>query len=324
MNSTHKIKLLILWDILRTQTDENVALNTKEIIRELANRGVEESRKILVEDIETLNNNGYEILSYKKKYNYYYVVNHPFDTAEIVLLADIVKASKLSTTQKNTLSKKLANTLCLNQANRISKHIININPSKKGNTSLIYSVDSIEHSIDENKQISFLYYDYDANHKKVYRKNGERYIVSPIVMVWNKDNYYLLCLSENHDNITTYRLDKMDKVQVEKEKRKISEEYKLFNSEEYKRQVFSMFGGELKEVTLTFSGCMLSDIYDKFGEDIKIKKIGENTYSVDLQIQVSKTFFAWVVGTQGIVRIKSPQQTLDEFSQFVAKIKEEY
>ena len=57
---------------------------------------------------------------------------------------------------------------------------------------------------------------------------------------------------------------------------------------------------------------------------IRIKKADEETYSVDVTVQISKTFFAWIVGTQGKVKIKSPRKVIDEFNEFVAKIKEEY
>ena len=72
-NEAHKIKLLVLWDILCKNTDENHALNTDEISELLALRGLNVSRKILVQDIATLCDNGYDVLSYKKKYHYYYV-----------------------------------------------------------------------------------------------------------------------------------------------------------------------------------------------------------------------------------------------------------
>ena len=70
-NEAHKIKLLVLWDILCKNTDENHALNTDEISELLALRGLNVSRKILVQDIATLCDNGYEVLSYKKKYHYF-------------------------------------------------------------------------------------------------------------------------------------------------------------------------------------------------------------------------------------------------------------
>ena len=43
-------------------------------------------------------------------------------------------------------------------------------------------------------------------------------------------------------------------------------------------------------------------------------------YSTDF----SKTFFAWVAGTQGKVKIQSPTNILDEFNAFITKIKEAY
>ena len=320
----NKIKLLVLWDILREKTDENHALNTDEIVELLALRGVNVSRKILVQDIATLCNNGYEVLSYKKKYHYYYVVNRALETAEVVMLADVINASKLPVAQKKALVERLSSFLCSHQAESISKHIISLDKGRKGSSSFIYNVDAIERAINENKQVSFLYFNYDEKHKKVYRKNGNRYTVSPAFMVWNKDNYYLLCFSKGYDDIVTYRLDKMEIVKVEELEREPHTEYELLNTEEYRKQVFSMFGGESQNVTLLFTAKILSDMFDRFGDDIRIKKVDEETYSVDVTVQISKTFFAWIVGTQGKVKIKSPRKLIDEFNEFVAKIKEEY
>lgn len=72
-------------------------------------------------DIALLNENGYEVLSFKKKFHYYYVANRPFDTAEIVLLSDVIKASKLTASQKNNIIDKLSGTLCSYHAMLISK-----------------------------------------------------------------------------------------------------------------------------------------------------------------------------------------------------------
>lgn len=323
-NDVHKIKLLLLWDILCKNTDEDHALNTDEIVDLLALRGVNVSRKILVQDIATLCNNGYEVLSYKKKYHHYYVVKRALETAEVVMLADVINASKLPVSQKKALAQRLAETLCSHQAENISKHIVSLDKGRKGNSSFIYNVDAIDRAINDNKQISFLYFDYDEKHKKVYRKNGNRYVVNPAFMVWNKDNYYMLCFSNGHDNMVTYRLDKMDAVKVEDTEREPHPEYEIFNTEEYRKQVFSMFGGETQKVTLLFEPCILSDMFDRFGDDIRIKKADDNIFSVDVTVQISKTFFAWIVGTQGKVKIKSPRKAVDKFNEFVAKIKEAY
>ena len=323
-NENNKIKLLVLWDILRKNTDENHAMNADEIRAELEKRGITVIRRVIAHDIATLNEFGYEVLSYKKKYTYYYVVTRLLETAEVVLLADVIQASKLSSLQKKALVEKLSDTLCAHQAASISKHVISLEKIHKGSCSLIYNVDAIERAIGDNKKISFLYFDYDEKHKKVYRKDKKRYVANPAFMVWSKDNYYLLCFSNGHDEIVTYRLDKMDDVKVDETEREPHPEYEKFNTDEYRKQVFSMFGGELCNVTLLFEPSILSDMFDRFGDDIRIRKVDDNAYSVDVSVQVSKTLFAWIVGTQGKVKIRSPRKVLDEFNNFVAKIKEEY
>ena len=90
-----KIKLLALWDILLHNTDENRALSTDEIIALLKEKNIDVARKVLPEDIALLNEFGYEVLSYKKKSYYYYVVTRPLETAEAVMLSDAVNATKL-------------------------------------------------------------------------------------------------------------------------------------------------------------------------------------------------------------------------------------
>ncbi len=320
----YKIKLLILWDILRRFTDEEHPMNTDEIIEKLAEKGIASSRKVLVADIALLNEYGYEVLSFKKKYHYYYVANRPFDTAEIVLLSDVIKASKLTTSQKNNIIGKLSGTLCSYQAMLISKNIVSFDRGKFGNSSFIYSVDSIERAINENKQISFKYFDYDEKHNKVYRKSGKRYFANPIIMVWNKDNYYMLCFNNGHGEIVTYRLDKMVDVKVEMSDRQPHPEYKLLNTEQYRKQVFSMCSGELHKVTLTFTKDLLSEVFDRFGDEVHIYEINETTFYTNINVQVSKPLFTWVIGTQGKVRITAPKKVVIEFNKFVDTIKSAY
>lgn len=175
-DSEQKIKLLILYDILCRLTDENHALNADELIEKLAEYSIKASRRVIPADIALLNQYGYEVLSYKKKYYYYYVVNRHFDAAEISMLADVVKASKLSAGQKTSLIGKLSKMVGDHQAEKsLSKHIINCDTPKRTNSHIIYSIDAIDRAISERKKVSFLYFTLDAKKNKVYRKEGKRY-----------------------------------------------------------------------------------------------------------------------------------------------------
>lgn len=176
---------------------------------------------------------------------------------------------------------------------------------------------------DENKQISFRYFDYNAKHEKVYRKNGERYVSNPLAMVWDKDNYYLLSFNNGHSEPVTYRLDKIDSVEIESNDREKHSEYSDFDSEEYKKIAFSMYGGETKNVTLTFDEEMITSIFDKFGEKVEIKE-NSGTYEAAVTIQSSKPFFLWVTGTLGKVKITESEEVVKRFNDFVNAIKENY
>lgn len=69
---------------------------------------------------------------------------------------------------------------------------------------------------------------------KVFRKFKIKDIVflamMAACMVWNKDNYYLLCFSNGHDNVVTYRLDKMDDVKVDETEREPRRENRDYRS----------------------------------------------------------------------------------------------
>ena len=59
-SSEQKIKLLILYDLLQKNTDEEHLMTTNEITEALKNLGVVVTRKTLYDDIATLNRYGFE------------------------------------------------------------------------------------------------------------------------------------------------------------------------------------------------------------------------------------------------------------------------
>ena len=162
------------------------------------------------------------------------------------------------------------------------------------------------------------------NKKKVYHRDKKRYVFNPLSLIWSKDNYYLLCYDDRHDGTSRYRIDKMEDVTVEAEPILEKEEFNNFDSETYRKQIFSMFGGELEEVTIQFDKELLSDIYDKFGTDIEIQRKYGGALETTLSVQVSKTFFLWIVGTLGKVKIIEPNNVNERFDSFVKEITDNY
>lgn len=74
-----KIRLLKVWEILRTETDEDNPMGTPILLQKLANQGIKCDRRTVYRDIQLLNDFGYEILHNRGISNQYFVVDRSFD-----------------------------------------------------------------------------------------------------------------------------------------------------------------------------------------------------------------------------------------------------
>ena len=100
--NAYKIKLLVLLEILRQDSDEDHYIGTTELIDKLADMGIVCDRRTLYKDIEVLNNFGYEVLCEKSpgKPNCYCVADRSFDVPELRILMDAVQAASFVTPSK--------------------------------------------------------------------------------------------------------------------------------------------------------------------------------------------------------------------------------
>lgn len=79
---------------------------------------------------------------------------------------------------------------------------------------MYYNVRFLEDAIEQHKKVIFYYYDLDENGEKVYRHEHHHYVVEPVALIFNEDNYYLMTYSPRHDNTANYRVDRMDHVDI--------------------------------------------------------------------------------------------------------------
>lgn len=318
-STKQKIKLLVLWDILQKNTDEEHSMTTQEIIAVLDRRGISVSRKTLYEDIELLNENGYEVLCKKSRCNEYYVVDRRFERSEVqVLLNAIGSARSLSNKKTTALMQKLYELLGTSEAKQL-QGIISV-ASKHNNERVYYSIDAITTAILEKKKLSFLYFDYGISGIRVYRKDKARYVVNPLGLVYSEDNLYLVCYHDKYGNAVNYRLDRMDEAKVEQVSITQNTAFDSFDIAAYKREQFVMYGGIEAMVELVFPQDLLEVAIDRFGENISVSRMGSDEYIISATVQVSKTFFAWLTTFEGRVKIQSPESVKESYKEFIKKL----
>lgn len=318
-NAEQKVKLLVLYDILQKNTDENHPMTTGQITGALKNCGIVVTRKTLYDDIETLNRYGFEILCDKSRSNLYYVADRKFERPEVQILLQAVGGAKFLSDKKTTLlSRKVAELLGEAQAEELIA-TISENQSKSQNEQIYYNIDAITTALLERKKLSFLYFDTDIYGKRVYRKSKERYEVNPLGMIYSGDYFYLVCYHDKYEEPTNYRIDRMESVRVEEEDITYRSQFEHFDINAYRREVFSMYAGEKTEVELLFPKELAEIIRDRFGENCYIVASREG-YLVRTTVRVSKTFFAWITTFEGEVVITRPKEVKEAFADFIKKI----
>ena len=277
------------------------------------------TRKTIYDDIETLNRYGFEIICDKSRSNRYYVADRKFERPEVQILLQAIGGAKFLSNKKTTfLSRKVAELLGENQAEELIGTVTE-SLVKSQNEQIYYNIDSITTALLVHKRLSFLYFNTDIYGKRVYRKNKERYAVNPLGMIYSGDYFYLVCYHDKYEGPTNYRIDRMESVCVEQENITYRLQFKNFDINAYRREIFSMYGGEKKEVELLFPKELSEIARDRFGENCYAVTSKEG-YLVRTTVRISKTFFAWITTFEGEVVIKRPQEVKAAFADFIRKI----
>lgn len=323
-SENQKIKPVVLLDILRTHSDEEHPLSTNEIIRLLAENGIETGRKALYDDIQTLNDFGYEILTVKSRSNLYYVVDRKFDTAELKILMDAVLGADFITEKKTAaLTNKIAELAGVHKARIMTKNIVFTDTTKHSNEKVYYSVDALDRAIAKGKKAAFKYFDLDCHGQRAYRKNGEEYVVNPVALVFNENRYYLTGYNDKYLNLSNYRIDRMDDVFMLEESIKDAPCREEFNLSKHRKQAFSMYGGQAEKVTFYVDKTVLDVIFDKFGEKTKFAYMDDG-FKFSANVQISPTFYGWCASLGKRLKILAPQEVADGYEKHLKEIVDMY
>lgn len=308
-SSNQKLKQLYLLKILSEYTDENHAMTTPQLIDKLAEYHVNAERKSIYNDIEALNTMGYDILKGKSREHYgYYMASRDFELPELKLLVDAVQSSRFITEKKSReLISKLEKLCSKYDGNKLRRQVYVSDRLKAENEGIYYVVDGIHEAIQKDRQISFRYYEWDADKNMRFKKNGKRYEVSPYLLVWNDANYYLVAYEEEERMIKHYRVDKMTDLQVEEKQRLGEAEYQAFSPGEYTKKSFQMFGGTEMTVTMQCDEAMAGVMIDRFGKEVAMRRLRGGKLQVRTNLVVSPIFFGWLAGLNGKVKITAPE-----------------
>lgn len=323
-NNRQKLKLVLLLRILERETDPESGLTMPQIIERLRFEGVPAERKSVYRDIAVLRETGADIQKLPKRPVEYALVRNKLGIDDVMMLIDIVQSSRFITERKsNQLVKDLKGLVSERERKLLDKRVHVRGRVKSLSESIFHSVDLIHEALQRKRKIQFLYFSYGTNFKRAPRHEGKRYEVTPVHVVYAENNYYLAAFDDEDDRIKTYRIDRMELLQVSDAPATRNAAIANYEYEDFAYQSFGMYHGEPVCATLRVNAPLIDVIVDRFGRDVDVMKATDDYADIRVNVRKSAQFFGWVAGLNGGVTIKAPKKLNAEYKDWLKSLVED-
>ena len=325
-SSGQGVKLLYIRDYLYTYTNRDNPKNAKHIVEYLASKGIEASPKTIYNDILRLLIDFGVPVEYNPSKWGYYITQPEFEPYELRLMVDSIQSSKFITQEK---AREITNKI-KKMADVYTKDLLNRQAFVTGrvrslNESVVRDADRIYEAIAQDRKIAFRYFHYTPNkdNPKSYTKSGDRHIVSPYALLWSDGNFYLYAYDGK--KFRTYRVDRMENISAPLlDKREGKNEYDKKDIIPQQAKVFNMYHGTAYNVRMRVHNRMADAVIDQFGKDIMMIPADEGHFTVNVPVELSPPFYAWVATFGRSIKILSPEPAVKGMKDFLQKSFEMY
>ncbi len=337
IEGTKKPKKLIpfcILKILQEESDADHRLSQQDIIKHLKRKfDMDVDRKTVKTNLMYLKEADFKIdynevprpITKDGKNEESYILSdfcllREFEDSELRLLIDSLLFSKhLPYSQCEALVKKIKG-LSNKYFKARTQYISTMPQDRTDNQQLFYTIDIIDEAISKDKKVQFEYLEYDTDLKQKSKKTptGENkiYVVNPYQMAAKEGKYYLICNYDKYDDISNYRMDRINNIKILDEKRKPYEKLnwadgKRLDLHTYMREHVYMYSSGSTRATFRIEKAMISDVVDMFGNDVKFTDSTDTHVCVKVKAnemsiwQFAKNFAPYVV-------ILEPQRLRDK------------
>lgn len=329
-------RILLILKIFNELTDEDHPLTLNEIRELLLEEGIDVERKSLYRDFKALDEAGYPIGRSRTRPCGYYLESRTFTRTQLMLLIDAVQSSR-SITKKNSedLIRRLKTLVSKHENADMEDRIHVAGRVKMQDESVFSTLDAVQSAMAQKRDISFGYRRYDIckNLVDVDAQDGNPRVRTPLGLVYDNENYYMLAYDEgSENNVRIYRVDRMTRVTIGCESDKAHRLASGFDIVEFERRSLGMYGGKPVSIKLEASEEHIGSLIDIFGFDhttcIPMKKTpasltssqdGDDSSSstrwasVRISAVPSPVLFGKIAQFGGNVRIVSPTKVVEQY-----------
>ena len=298
-----KLKLLYLARYLQEETDERHPKTVQEMIAYLERCGISAERKSIYDDMELLELYGMDVQSVRGKSYGYFLGERAFQLPELKLLIDVVQASPFLTQSKSMeLIAKLEKLTSRPNGRQLRRQVYVMDRVRTHNERLYYAIDGLHTAINDDRKVTFRYFDWTPEGGKAYRRDGALYEADPVALCVDR-HYYLVAYDPSISDYRHYRVDRMESLTVTDTPRDPLPEH--FDLGKYVRTIFDMYSGHTETVQLRFDRQLINVVMDRFGADAHIRDDG-GRITVTAPVELGPTFFGWLAQFGGQAELTSP------------------
>ncbi len=312
-NQTRLIEIFkYLWD----NTDKTQYVTIVELQEYLRSLGLNPDRKTITKDIEMLNSIGcFDISCRRSIQNQYYISRRYFNESDVKMLCDAIRSFYfISDTNAKEIISCLETFVGPSERTNIYSPTFVDASVKTKNTNVIKNATKIAKAISDKKKIRFKYFDYTVEGKKEHK--GKKYLVSPYAMIIDDGKYYFAGTEDEERIVKTFRIDKLDTLMITTFD--TTPPPKSFSVKKLTMNT-RMYSGYESNVQLYCQKEAMYGIVDKFGTKVNTEKVDDEHFTTTVTTNISPTFFGWVIGYGGKIKIIGPKQVVDDFKNKIKK-----
>ena len=307
-----KSRILYIKQYLEEYSDELHPKTVTDILNNLKTEGIEASRPTVIRELKLLTDAGIDVICNDGKPKHYLIGDRGFELPELKLLVDAVMASRFIPPSKaDKLIEKLTRFISTHQSGELRRTLYTDKHIRPVDEKVYLTVDRLYAAVNEKKKIVHKYYDWGADKKRFLKHDSREFYFSPYGLIWNNDKYYVVGWSDNREKVISLRVDRIADPKLTKIE--AAPEPEGFDIEYYANDVFQMYEAEMRDVTLHCEISMMRHILDQFGEDVNTVALDADRFAAHVRVPASPTFFAWVFGFGGAIRIAAPDDVAAKY-----------
>ena len=240
--------------------------------------------------------------------------NYPITADDVmIILSSLMQSQPFMETKMSIIKNSLLGLLPEDESKKLRDMLYFEKRKDYDDQSIEFNMTKIRKAITEEKKITFMYTNYEGNHKS--------YKIIPYSFACELGKYYIICKMEDRDSLSHLRIDRMGDVRILEEEGKRLEEFNVYN---YLKKTWYMYGGRETRVLVKFKNGCKKVVTERNMAEGRIVEEDEDYFTYEFICNGTMGIKLWLMGFGGEAEVLEPVELREEIKETVEKMMKVY